>query len=311
VAINETWITVMASPSPASSSLPALAIVTGAGSGIGQALTAALLKRGFDVVAIDRDPSAADVRARRFALDVRDVDGMALLAEQFADRPVHHVFANAGIGGASGDLLGLAEDAWQWAWEVNFLGALRTLRLWWPHLLAGRGKAVATLSAAAMTSFPGAGPYRASKAALLAALEGLHYQARGTGVTVHALCPGMVRTDILDLQRYPEAAPQRAAAGRDPTPFEAHVVRAMHHAEPASHFAERVLQELAQGAPFYWLTHPESRAWIEARHKTIEQALPPFSDFGGPRREELVGDGASVALSQLCCTPALAVGGAP
>lgn len=272
----------MASPLLASSSPPALAIVTGAGSGIGRALTAALLERGFDVVAIDRDASTADVRSQRFSLDVRDAGGMAHLAEHFADRPARYVFANAGIGGAPGDALGLADEAWQWAWEVNCLGALRTLRLWWPHLLAGGGKAVATLSAAALTSFPGAGPYRASKAALLAALEGLHYQARGTGVSVHALCPGIVRTDILDLQRYPETGPLRPASDAPANPFAAHVALAMQHAEPASDFAERVLQGLDQGAPFYWLTHPESRAWIDARHKTIERNQPPFNDFGAP-----------------------------
>ena len=47
-----------------------------------------------------------------------------------------------------------------------------------------------------MTSFPGAGPYRASKSALLAALEGLHYESKGTGVGVHALCPGFVHTEF-------------------------------------------------------------------------------------------------------------------
>jgi len=158
----------------------ALAVVTGAASGIGQALTSALLARGRDVVAIDRDTASVDSRALRISLDVRDADGMARLAERFAGRPASHVFANAGVGGVPGDLLQLSDAAWQWAWDVNFLGALRTLRLWWPHLCAGHGKAVATLSAAALMSFPGAGPYRASKAALLAALEGLHYQSKGT-----------------------------------------------------------------------------------------------------------------------------------
>jgi len=70
--------------------------------------------------------------------------------------------------------------------------------------------------------------------------------------------------------------------GTPADPFAAHVARTMHHAEPASDFAERVLQGLDQGAPFYWLTHPESRAWIDARHKTIEQNRPPFADFGAP-----------------------------
>jgi NAD(P)-dependent dehydrogenase (short-subunit alcohol dehydrogenase family) len=262
-----------------------VAVVTGAASGIGSALTQSLLARDCRVVAIDLDTDAVDERAERFSLDVRDAEAMHSLAHRYAGTAATHVFANAGIGGAPGDVLGLPDGAWQWAWEVNFLGALRTLRAWWPHLRLGRGKAVATLSAAAMTSFPGAGPYRASKAALLAALEGLHYQSQGVGagVTVHALCPGMVRTDILNVTRYPEASAEavRASAVVPTNPFTEHVTRAMQHAEPASAFAERVLDRLQAGdAPFYWLTHPESRAWIDARHRTIESSGPPFSDFG-------------------------------
>ena len=269
--------------SSSSTSPPALAVVTGAASGIGAALTTALLARGLDVVAIDLDASAIDPRADRVSLDVRDADAMAALADRCAGRPARYVFANAGIGGAPGDALQLADAAWQWAWDVNVLGALRTLRLWWPHLRAAQGRAVATLSSAALTSFPGAGPYRASKAALLAALEGLHYQAQGSGVGVHALCPGLVRSDIGDLDRYPEAEALRPPPGTPPNPFAAFVAEAMRTAEPASAFAERVLHELDAGtAPFYWLTHPATRGWIEARHRTIESGLPPFNDFGAP-----------------------------
>jgi NAD(P)-dependent dehydrogenase (short-subunit alcohol dehydrogenase family) len=135
---------------------------------------------------------------------------------------------------------------------------------------------VATLSAAALQSYPGAGPYRASKAALLAALEGLHYRAKGTGVTVHALCPCMVRTRVVEVSRYEE---EHAKGRSAPTPFTAHVAAAIRQAEPADRFAERVLQELGDGAPFYWLTHDETRAWIGARHRAIESGAQPFSDF--------------------------------
>ena len=261
-----------------------LAVVTGAGAGIGAALTASLLARGIEVVAIDRDTTSIDPRAERFALDVRDAAGMARLAERWRGRAASHVFANAGVGGLPGDVLDLADDAWQWTWDVNVLGALRTLRLWWPHLRqGGAGRAVATLSPAGLTSFPGAGPYRASKAALLAALEGLHYQARGSGVTVHAMCPGMVRTTILELDRYPEAA-ARPGTGAPPNPFAAHLAAAMAGAEPAATFAERVLAELDGGsAPFYWQTHAGTGAWIAGRHRAIEQRLAPFADFGAPQ----------------------------
>lgn len=266
--------------SPLARTRAPLAVVTGAGAGIGRAPTKALVERGCDVVAIDRDTASVDPRAERFELDVRDADGMAQLAARYAGRPASHVFANAGVGGRLGDLLDLPDEAWQWVWDVNVLGALRTLRLWWPHMGLGGGKAVATLSPAGMMSFPGAGPYRASKAALLAALEGLHYQAKDTGVTVHALCPGTVRTDILDLDRYPESAAGRPPPGAPTNPFAAHVAQAMLESEPAAAFAERVLEGLDRGAPFYWHTHADSRAWIAGRHRAIEQGLGPFNDFG-------------------------------
>lgn len=271
------------SPSASSSAPRPLAVVTGAASGIGAALTSALVERDLDVVAIDRtiDGDDIDPRAMRFVADVRDEAAMAALAARFAGRAAAVVFANAGIGGLGGDAPDLPDTGWQWAWEVNTLGALRTLRLWWPHLCAGRGKAVATLSSAALQSFPGAGPYRASKAALLAALEGLHYRAQGTGVTVHALCPGLVRTNIVDVARYDEAAHLRGGAAPAGNPFAAHLAAAMKQAEPAPQFAQRVLRELDAGAPFYWLTHTETRDWVQARHRAIEHGRPPFSGFAG------------------------------
>ncbi len=257
-----------------------LAVVTGASSGIGQALATALLDRGLDVIAIDRTVAHMDPRARCFALDVRDEWGMAELAARFADHPVSHVFANAGIGGVQGDLLDLPDEAWQWAWEVNVLGAMRTLRLWRPNLLVGRGKAVATLSAAALQSFPGLSTYRATKAALLAAMEGLYYQAKDTGVGVHALCPGVVRSDIGNLARYPEAEALHSRAPTASNAFAMHLAAALRVAQTPPEFAQCVLTGLDQGAPFYWLTHPESRGWIEARHRSIEEGRAPFSDFG-------------------------------
>jgi short-subunit dehydrogenase len=138
---------------------------------------------------------------------------------------------------------------------------------------------VVTVSAAALQSYPGAGPYRATKAALLSALEGLYYQAHGSGVSLHALCPGLVRTDITAVHRYTEAT---RATSAQPNPFEAFLRTAMRDAEPADAFAERVLDGLDTGAPFYWFTHPETMAWTEGRHGAMVGAGTPFADFGIP-----------------------------
>ena len=57
--------------------------------------------------------------------------------------------------------------------------------------------------------------------------------------------------------------------------------RGIRHADGARRLLLAMVDRLQAGdAPFYWLTHPESRAWIDARHRTIESSGPPFSDFG-------------------------------
>jgi 2-keto-3-deoxy-L-fuconate dehydrogenase len=257
---------------------PALAVVTGAGSGIGRALVLDLLARGYEVVAIDLDRGSIDPRSHRVALDVRNAAGMAAVAQQFAGRPAKLVFANAGVGGPACDVLASPDAAWQWVWDVNVMGALRTLRLWWPHLCAGHGHAVASLSAAALQSFPGAGPYRASKAAL----EGLYDERAGSGVSVHALCPGMVRTEIGRPERFADFNAAGAGLAGPPNAFAAHMARAMAVAETPDAFAQRVLDELTAGTvPFYWMTHPETRGWIDGRHRAVAAGRGPFVDFAG------------------------------
>ena len=84
---------------------------------------------------------------------------------------------------------------------------------------------------------------------------------------------------MIDVQRYAEAS---QLAPESPNPFKEYLRQAMPHAEPAEHFAERVLDALERGAPFYWFTHPETREWVLGRHRAIEAGAQPFSDFGSP-----------------------------
>ncbi len=79
------------------------------------------------------------------------------------------------------------------------------------------------------------------------------------------------------------AARARPPSGTPPNPFATHVAAAMLTAEPAAAFAERVLQDLDRGAPFYWHAQPGPRAWIAGRHRAIGQGLMPFNDFGAPQ----------------------------
>lgn len=250
-----------------------LAVVTGAASGIGLALTRELAARSIDVIAIDRNPISPDfpgvIQAVR--LDIRDDEAMQELADTYHGRQLHYLFANAGIA-APGSVLGAAKEQWQRAWDINTMGPLNTLRCWWPNLKLAQGKAVVTASAAALLSYPGAPLYRATKAALLSMMEGLYYEAQGSGISLHVLCPGMVQSNIVA-----EAIREKGGAASDPLSL--YLLEAMRTAEPAEHFAGRVLDELDGSAPFYWLTHAGTVAAIEQRrHALIAEGRPPV-DF--------------------------------
>jgi NAD(P)-dependent dehydrogenase (short-subunit alcohol dehydrogenase family) len=249
-----------------------LAVVTGAASGIGLALTHELVARAIDVIAIDKAgmPFHGIPAVTPVQLDISDADAMQQLAASFAGRPLDYLFANAGIG-APGSVFGAAPDDWQRAWAVNTMGPLNTLRSWWPHLAQARGKAVVTVSVAALLSYPGAALYRATKAALLSMLESLYYEIRESGVMLHALCPGMVQSRIIE-----NARPPGAPAPIDP--FSLYLQEAMRNAEPAQAFAQRVLDGLADNPPFYWLTHERSLPALEARQRGIAEGHPTL-DF--------------------------------
>lgn len=257
-----------------------VAVITGAGSGIGLALTECLLDRRYKVIAIDLDTaSLASLKGELdvVALDVRDAHAMQDWASS-CDAPLDYLFANAGVG-VPGSVLATPLDRWRWVWEVNVMGVIHAARAWWPHLLRGKGTMIATVSAAALQSYPGAALYRATKSALLSVMESLYYESRGTDVRLHALCPGMVRSNIMDVPRYKDWVP----ADDDQTrldPAAAFLTEAMNHAEPATKFAKRVLDALPESPPFYWFTHAETMAWIDGRHRAIVADGVPFHDFG-------------------------------
>jgi len=256
-----------------------IAVVSGAASGIGFALTRALLARNLRVIAIDLEPSELNRLGADCLFteaDVRDESGLREIAGQH-DTPIKYVFANAGIG-VPGSVLQGALDRWEWAHRVNVMGVIHLARAFWPRLVAGQGAFIGTVSAAALQSYPGNTIYRATKAALLSVLESLHYESRGA-VRIHALCPGMVRSRIVEVSRYDDWRDD-AEAALPPDPFAAIVHEAMKSAENAEAFAERVLDALPSRPPFYWITHAETLDWIEGRFATIRDGAAPFSQFG-------------------------------
>jgi short-subunit dehydrogenase len=188
----------------------AVAIVTGASSGIGRATAIELARRGAVVVGVARDAAAlADVdRATggsHVVADVRDPCHATGVVDTTLARHgrVDVVVANAGVGHA-GAFADMAPDRVRELVDVNVLAPILLVRAALPHLLARRSGAVVLVSSiAGEVIVPGETVYSATKAASGAFAEALHEELRGSGVTVSAVSPGAVDTSFFDRRGMP------------------------------------------------------------------------------------------------------------
>ncbi|WP_280505490.1 SDR family oxidoreductase [Nocardia farcinica] len=182
-----------------------VAIVTGAGGGIGAALAHRLAEGGAKVVVADLD-GAAVVRvaeeigpnALALAGDVADEQLIRALIERASSEfgPVDMYFANAGIGGGPG--LDSTEEQWSAALEVNVLAHVRAARLLVPGWVErGGGCFVSTASAAGLLTQLGSAPYSVTKHAAVGFAEWLSVTYGDQGVRVSCVCPMGVDTRLL------------------------------------------------------------------------------------------------------------------
>lgn len=184
-----------------------VALVTGAGRGVGRAIALALSDAGAAVAVCAR--TADDIarvadeiadRGRR-AIGLRcdvterhEVEGMVAEIEQ-AVGPVDLLVNNAGQFGPIGPLAATDPDKWWQALEVNVRGPLYCARAVLPGMLdRGRGRIVNICSSAGLAAIPMLSAYAVSKTALYRLTENLAAETRGLGVTVFAVSPGLVRT---------------------------------------------------------------------------------------------------------------------
>jgi NAD(P)-dependent dehydrogenase (short-subunit alcohol dehydrogenase family) len=185
-----------------------VAVITGGASGVGRSLAFAFGRRGAKIVVGDVDKNAmaqiaTDLSAENIDAivehcDVTSVDSLSALADAAEAKfgGLHLVFANAGIGaGETGAMWDYSEKDWQWAFNVNVWGVINSIRAFMPRLVAANQPAHFVVTGSgngAYTILPDAPIYTATKAAVHAITENLHYQSQAGGlpVKVSALFPG-------------------------------------------------------------------------------------------------------------------------
>ena len=192
-----------------------LVFVTGASSGIGQALAlryawagwrlALVARRGAETEAWARAQGLGPERCAVYAADVQDVDAIAAAGRACIERQglPDVVIANAGIsvGMDTADRADL--DVMRDTLAVNLLGVAATFHPFLDGMRERRsGTLVGIASVAAIRGLPGHGAYCASKAGVVAYLESLRGECRGSGVRVVTILPGFVATPLTARNRY-------------------------------------------------------------------------------------------------------------
>jgi NAD(P)-dependent dehydrogenase (short-subunit alcohol dehydrogenase family) len=196
-------------------------VVTGGASGMGRAFADRFAQAGMRVVIGDIEQAALDAAVEELraggaqVLGVRtdvssEADVHALAGRAIAEfGQVHVVCLNAGVGGGGGPIETLTAADWQWTLGVNLWGIIHGIAAFLPHIKAhDDGHVVITASIAGLTSYGSSAPYNTSKHAAVAIAETMFTELRdaGSAVGVTCLCPGLVRTRIIDSERNrPEA----------------------------------------------------------------------------------------------------------
>jgi NAD(P)-dependent dehydrogenase (short-subunit alcohol dehydrogenase family) len=194
-------------------------LITGANRGIGFEHVRQALADEMSVIACCRDPAKADAlkallaqygpeTLRIEALEVTDAASIETLTQRLAGVPIDILINNAGVMGPASwgevgggqTLQGMDYDEWEKILRINLLSPFRMTAALLPNLLASQRKLVVMMSSElgsmSRNTMGGTHAYRSSKAALNMITRGLAVDLKAQGVSVIAMAPGWVKTDL-------------------------------------------------------------------------------------------------------------------
>ena len=262
-----------------------VAFVTGAASGIGLGIATALAQAGVKVMMADIETDALNAAVAALQATNADVAGVvadvSLKAELHAAAEatsarfgkVHILVDSAGVGGGGG--YGEWSDAaWDWTIGVNLMSVVWGIEIFGP-LIEAHGEGGQIVSTASMAGLIAAvaPPYNVTKYGVVALSEGLRAPLAARGIGVSVLCPGFIRTRIMESTRN---IPDRLvgdialpAADRQPTDFETLAATAITHGIDPLYVGELV-REAIEGDWPYIFTDTQFEPGVDARFAAIK-----------------------------------------
>lgn len=193
-----------------------VAVVTGAGSGLGRAIAVELAHEGATVVGVDIDTAGlartsaiAEETGRRCQAKCVDVSAwtqMEAMAREVLDEFGHVdvLVNNAGVG-VGGELVDVPVEDFEWIVGINLMGEVYGTRLFLPSMIERRsGHVVNVASLSGLVPLPFHLPYTTTKYALTGFSEALWVELKRHGIGVTLVCPGAVKTNIMSHTRTPD-----------------------------------------------------------------------------------------------------------
>jgi len=276
------------------------AVITGAGSGLGFALSRALAKEGAqlvladinaaDLAAVEKELSATTgAKTTSCVTDVAWAGSLDTLAAhaQSAFGNVHLLFNNAGVS-VSAPIWESTDADWKWMIGVNLLGVVNGVRSFTPKMIAHGEPAhiVNTASVAGLISPPGFSAYTVTKHAVVALSEVLFQDLRraNSKVNVSVLCPAYFPTQISDSARNRPAELRNPDTGTraDDNEIAAQVRQGVRRGKLSAYDIARITLDAIRDNRFYILPHPNILPSIEWRMQDILLGRQPTNPLQRP-----------------------------